>query len=202
MIKTFIHSLQRWINRLRRPSKNANMQKLQERGESLDAFTFRDATGNDVAELGELHAITWAQTYHAQDPKIQLRQHQWQKAFALENDGSWFCILVINRNNKLVGFAKGKIEKKKDPGEMVGDLNKIYLLNVYQRMGLGKKLFQLVVERFLSMGVNRMTLFGIPQNPSCYFHEAMGGERLYNQNGEFDGGYHWTDLKKTANELA
>lgn len=202
MIKTFVHSVQRFINRLRRPSKNANMHKLHERGESLNSFTFRDARENDVTQLGELHAVTWAQTYNAQNPNIQLRQHQWQKAFALENDGSWFCILVISQNNKPVGFAKGKIEKKKESGEMVGDLNKIYLLRDYQRMGLGTKLFQLVVERFLSMGVSRMTLFGIPQNPSCYFHEAMGGERLYNQKGEFDGGYHWTNLKKTANELA
>jgi len=108
----------------------------------------------------------------------------------------------VNKGNELVGFAKGKINKDKNSRIMQGDLNKIYLLSDYQRMGLGTKLFALVVKRFLSLGVTNMTLFGIPQNPSCYFHEAMGGERLYNKKGEFDGGYHWTDLKKTANELA
>jgi len=201
-MKSFINSIQRFLNGLKRPSKKTNLRKLQERSESLDSFIFRDATRDDIPELGKLHAITWAQTYNAENPNIQLRQYQWQKAFTEENDGSWFCILVVNKGNELVGFAKGKINKDKNSRIMQGDLNKIYLLSDYQRMGLGTKLFALVVKRFLSLGVTNMTLFGIPQNPSCYFHEAMGGERLYNKKGEFDGGYHWTDLKKTANELA
>lgn len=201
-MKSFINSIQRFLNGLKRPSKKTNLRKLQERSESLDSFIFRDATRDDIPELGKLHAITWAQTYNTENPNIQLRQYQWQKAFTEENDGSWFCILVVNKGNELVGFAKGKINKDKNSRIMQGDLNKIYLLSDYQRMGLGTKLFALVVKRFLSLGVTNMTLFGIPQNPSCYFHEAMGGERLYNKKGEFDGGYHWTDLKKTANELA
>ena len=201
-MKSFINSIQRFLNGLKRPSKKTNLRKLQERSESLDSFIFRDATRDDIPELGKLHAITWAQTYNAENPNIQLRQYQWQKAFTEENDGSWFCILVVNKGNELVGFAKGKINKDKNSRIMQGDLNKIYLLSDYQRMGLGTKLFALVVKRFLSLGVTNLTLFGIPQNPSCYFHEAMGGERLYNKKGEFDGGYHWTDLKKTANELA
>jgi len=201
-MKSFINSIQRFLNGLKRPSKKTNLRKLQERSESLDSFIFRDATRDDIPELGKLHAITWAQTYNTENPNIQLRQYQWQKAFTEENDGTWFCILVVNKGNELVGFAKGKINKDKNSRIMQGDLNKIYLLSDYQRMGLGTKLFALVVKRFLSLGVTNMTLFGIPQNPSCYFHEAMGGERLYNKKGEFDGGYHWTDLKKTANELA
>jgi len=201
-MKGFINSIQRFLNGLKRPSKKTNLRKLQERSESLDSFIFRDATPDDIRELGKLHAITWAQTYNTENPNIQLRQYQWKKAFTEENDGTWFCILVVNKGNELVGFAKGKINKDKNSRIMQGDLNKIYLLSDYQRMGLGTKLFALVVKRFLSLGVTNMTLFGIPQNPSCYFHEAMGGERLYNKKGEFDGGYHWTDLKKTANELA
>ena len=201
-MKSFINSIQRFLNGLKRPSKKTNLRKLQERSESLDSFIFRDATRDDIPELGKLHAITWAQTYNTENPNIQLRQYQWKKAFTEENDGTWFCILVVNKGNELVGFAKGKINKDKNSRIMQGDLNKIYLLSDYQRMGLGTKLFALVVKRFLSLGVANLTLFGIPQNPSCYFHEAMGGERLYNKKGEFDGGYHWTDLKKTANELA
>jgi len=201
-MKNFLNSIIRFLNGLKRPSKQTNLRKLKERGENLDSFTFRDAAVEDIPELGKLHAITWAQTYNTQNPNIQLRQYQWNKAFTEENDGSWFCIVTVNKNNKLVGFAKGKIYKNENSSELHGDLNKIYLLRDYQRLGLGKKLFRLVVERFLSKGVNDMVLFGVPQNPSCAFHEAMGGERLYSENGNFDGGYRWNDLKKIANELA
>lgn len=183
------------LNGLKRPSKQTNLKKLQERGETSDSFIFRDATENDIPELGNLHAITWAQTYGGK-PNISLRRHQWDKAFKEKNDGSWFCILVVDRNNKLVGFAKGIISKHESSSEQHGDLNKIYLLSDYQRLGLGKKLFAHVVERFSSKGVHDMTLFGVPHNPSCAFHEAMGGEKLYSEKGTFDGGYIWRDLKK------
>ena len=194
-LKNFITSILRYLNSLKRPSKKTNLQKLHERGETVHSFTFRDATENDTHELGKLHAITWAQTYSGK-PNIKLRQYQWNKSFKEENDGSWFCILVVDKNNKLVGFAKGIISKNESSSEQHGDLNKIYLLSDYQRLGLGKKLFAHVVQRFLSKGVNDMTLFGVPQNPSCAFHEAMGGERLYSEKGTFDGCYIWRDLKK------
>ena len=140
--KNLFTSIARFRNSLGRPSKQTNLKKLQDRGESLDAFTFRDATENDIPELEKLHAITWAQTYNAKEPNIRLRQYQWRKAFTEENDGNWFCILVVNKNNELVGFAKGKIYKNEGSSELHGDLNKIYLLSEYQRMGLGKKTFQ------------------------------------------------------------
>jgi len=201
-LKNFITGFQRFLNGFRRPSGKTNLRKLVERGETLDSFTFRDATKEDIPELGKLHAVTWAETYNTKNPNIQLRQYQWHKSFAEENDGSWFCILVVNNKNELVGFAKGKTFRDKDSTVLRGDLNKIYLLGDYQRMGLGKRLFGFVVTRFLTMGVNDMVLFGVPQNPSCAFHEAMGGERLYSEKGNFDGGYRWSDLKKTAHELA
>jgi ribosomal protein S18 acetylase RimI-like enzyme len=194
-MKNFINGILRSLNSLKRPSKKVNMQKLHERGETVDSFTLRDATENDIPELGKLHAITWAQTYNGK-PNIKLRLYQWDKAFKEENNGRWFCILVVDKNNKLVGFAKGIINKNEKSSEQHGDLNKIYLLSDYQRLGLGKKLFAHAVNRFLSKGVNDMTLFGVPQNPSCAFHEAMGGERLYSEKGTFDGCYIWRDLKK------
>src|SRR6187549_2006567 len=183
-MKSFINNIFRFINGLRRPSKKTNMKKLHERGETFDSFIFRDATEEDFPELGKLHAITWAQTYSGK-PNIKLRQYQWNKCFIEENDGSWFCILVANPKNELVGFAKGKINKDEHTLQLHGDLNKIYLLSDYQRLGLGKKLFTLVVQRFLSMGINDMSLFGVPQNPSCAFHEAMGGKRSYSEKGTF-----------------
>ena len=197
-MKNFINSIFRFINGFKRPSKKTNRRKLHERGETIDSFTFRDATEEDISELGKLHAITWAETYNRKNPNIQLRQYQWHKSFTEENDGSWFCILVVNKNNQLVGFAKGKIYENKDSSELQGDLNKIYLLSDYQRLGLGTTLIRHVARRFLSLGVNDMVLFGVPQNPSCAFHEAMGGERLYSEKGTFGGGYRWRDLKKLA----
>jgi hypothetical protein len=56
-------------------------------------------------------------------------------------------------------------------------------------------LFLQVVRKFLSKGISNMVLFGVAENPSCAFHEAMGGEKLFAKNGEFHGGYCWRDLR-------
>jgi L-amino acid N-acyltransferase YncA len=200
--KNIVTGFFRFLNGLKRPSTKTNLQKLKERGETLDEIIFRDAIESDIQELGKLHAITWAQTYNVKKPNIELRQYQWLKAFTEENDGRWFCIVVVNKNNQLIGFTKGCFVKTENPPGLRGDLNKIYLLTEYQRMGLGSKLFQLAVARFRNKGVTAMTLFGAPQNPSCYFHEAMGGERVYSDKGIFDGNYKWKDLSMIASNYS
>ncbi len=55
-----------------------------------------------------------------------------------------------------------------------------------------------VARRFLAQGIRSMVLFGVPQNPSCAFHEALEGERLLAKNGDFHGGYGWRDLQRLA----
>lgn len=199
-LKNLLTSFVRRINNLRRPSRQINLKKLQERGENPDNFIFRDATEKDIHELGKLHAITWAETYNAQNPNIKLRQSQWDKSFTEQNDGSWFCQVIETNNNELVGFAKGVVYKKQNDSVLHGELNKIYLLKDYQRLGLGSKLFHNVAARFIKMGINDMILFGIPQNPSSYFHEAMGGKKIYSDKGIFDGGYKWDDLYSLPNK--
>jgi len=198
-MKNFINSIRRSFNNLRRPSKQTNLRKLKERGETIHSFTFRDATIDDIPQLAKVHVKAWQDTYRVlKPPTYKIREYQWRKAFTEENDGSWFCILVVNKENEIIGFAKGKKYKHNDLPEFSGELNKIYLLFDYHRVGLGKKLVGHVARRFLNMGINNMVLFGIAQNPSCAFHEAIGGERLYAKNGEFHGGYCWRDLKKLA----
>ncbi len=191
-MKNFLNDIIRFLNSFRRPSKAENLKKLKNGGETLDSFTFRDAVAEDVPALGKLHAITWAETYHAKVSNIALRQSQWQQAFSIANDGSWFCLIVVNSNKELVGFLKGIIHR--DEGN--GEINKIYLLRNYQRLGLGKQMFRMAVQRFTDAGVNKMYLLGVPQNPSCYFHEAMGGEKMHSEKGNFDGGYRWKDLSR------
>jgi GNAT superfamily N-acetyltransferase len=103
-------------------------------------------------------------------------------------DGSWFCLVVERSNAELVGFAKG-ILYDGDLSGFGGELNKIYLLREYQRQGLGRRLVGYIARRFLSQGITSMVLFGEATNPSCGFWEALSGERLYTDSGEFHGGY-------------
>lgn len=192
-----VNTVIRSLSALKRPSPRVNLVKLRDRGETLDSFRVREAVREDIPALAVLHARAWSETYWnvRNPPTTQLREQQWRKQFDAA-DGSWFCLLIENANGQLVGFAKGQPYQHQDLPDYNGELNKLYLLQEYQRLGLGRQLIQEVARQFLRRGIHNMVLFGIPQNPSCKFHEAMGGKRLYAANGVFHGGYGWDDLQR------
>jgi L-amino acid N-acyltransferase YncA len=157
-------------------------------------FTLREMTEADVPGVAALHVTTFNETHTMNNdgPSYDLREHQWRSAFK-EPDVSWFGVVIENERGELVGFAKGRPHDGGVPG-FQGELNKIYLLRRYQRMGLGRRLLCDVARRFLERGVSSMLLFGEAENPSNRFYEAMCGQRILGRAGEFHGAYGWRDL--------
>jgi L-amino acid N-acyltransferase YncA len=198
-VKNLLNAIVRFVFGLRRPSKATNTRALHQRGESLQSFVIREATADDIPALAEVHVKAWSDTYRTvmNPPTYEIRERQWREQFE-KIDASWFCFVVENHKGDLVGFAKGRSYASDDLPGYSGELNKIYLLREYQRLGLGRRLVGHVARRFLAQGISTMVLFGTPQNPSCAFHEALGGERLFATNGEFHGGYGWLDLQTLA----
>ena len=189
--------IDRWRRGRLRPSKAQNVRRLQSRGESLGSLTFRDATAGDIPRLAALHVKTWADTYPMvrRPPTYAIRESQWIEAFA-KADGSWFCIVIESAAGELIGFAKGI-----RTGLHTGDLNKIYLLREYQRMGLGRRLVGHVVRRFLAQGITTMTLSADASNPSCRFYLAIGAEYQRDDRGRAQlGAFVWRDLDALAHD--
>jgi ribosomal protein S18 acetylase RimI-like enzyme len=151
-------------------------------------------TEDDVQAVAALHVATFNETHTVNNdgPSYELRASQWRMAFQ-ERARNWFGVVIENEAGELVGFAKGRPHDGAVPG-FQGELNKIYLLRTYHRLGLGRRLICDVAQRFLDRGMSSMLLFGEATNPSNGFYEAMGGERLFARTGEFHGAYGWRDL--------
>ncbi|MES2277673.1 MAG: GNAT family N-acetyltransferase [Bacteroidota bacterium] len=198
-IKNATKGVIRFLWSLRRPSKKENMRQLNVRGFMPDDFVVRLATVNDIPALSALHVQVWNETYWnvKRTPTLKTRQWQWAEQFKEPAD-DWFCYVIVNPDGELIGFAKGKKYASDDLPAYSGELNKIYLLLPYQRLGFGRRLVIKVAEHFINIGITTMVLFGEPHNPSIRFHEAIGGKRLYASNGEFHGGYGWDDLRRVA----
>jgi len=196
-MKNIIHSVSRFFFSLRRPSQRKNLVLLRKRGETPDSILIREAVKGDIPKLSALHVQSWKETYRnvKNPPGYEIREQQWIQQFE-RNDGSWFCYVAETINKELIGFAMGQAYSHSDLPDYSGELNKIFLLLSYQRLGIGRKLFCPIVQKFLSKGISSMVLFGIPQNPSAYFHEAMDGKKLYSKKGEFHGGYGWKNLNE------
>jgi GNAT superfamily N-acetyltransferase len=177
-----------------RRTPEQNWQLMRERGEDPSTFVIRELREGEIDELAELHHVTWAATYPEvlRPPTAALRSWQWRDAFA-KQDGHWFCYVVVNSAGKLVGFTRG-IRNKDNLTE--GDLNKIYLLSEYQRLGLGRRMLAAVTDRFLAMGVTSMTVHAEADNPSCRFYEATGAVNTIDEKtGKPNGGsFVWKDL--------
>lgn len=194
----FLIRLQRQVREFLRPSVDQNHRRLQERGESLGSFTIRDVRPEEVRELAELHAVTWADTYPTvlSPPTAALREAQWRQLFA-HRDGSWFCLVAVAPDGRLIGFAQGgRFAPGDAPAGYQGQLSKIYLLRDYQRLGLGTRLLGEVARRFLAMGITSICLFADQGNPTCAFYEALGGHNLLNGDGTTNfGNYGWHDIR-------
>jgi len=148
-LKNLANAILRFFVGFQRPSKAANMRLLRERGERVETLRIREATAADVPRLAALHVKTWNETYSGvkNPPSYELREGQWREQFA-KDDGSWFCFVVENERRELVGFAKGNTYESKELPGYSGELNKIYLLREYQRLGLGGQLMAHVAARF------------------------------------------------------
>lgn len=192
-VKAVVFGAWRSVAALLGPSKADNARKLRQRGETVSSLIVRDATATDIPALAQLHVTTWNATYAPmgmKGPPVAVREQQWREAFA-KADGSWFCLVVENASGDLVGFAKAN---RSDHSEYAGELNKIYLLREYQRMGLGKRLVGHVARRFLSQGITSMWLFGDARNPSADVWKALGGVKTDDDPG--NGNYGWRDLHR------
>lgn len=165
--------------------------------ENTNAMIIREATAEDIPALAHLHVKTFNETHAPvfnDGPTYEIREHQWRQMFNTPAR-DWFCFVIENEQGELIGFAKGQ-PYTHDDLPFSGELNKIYLLKKYHRLGLGRKLLCKVAQRFLEQGTASMLLFGEARNPSNSFYEALGAEKLFAPNGEFHGGYGWKDLRK------
>jgi ribosomal protein S18 acetylase RimI-like enzyme len=78
-------------------------------------------------------------------------------------------------------------------------LQKIYILEAYQGQGIGRSLTLAVVERLAMIEIHSMLVWVLTENPACKFYEAMGGEKVYEQQIEIGGvqldevAYGWKD---------
>jgi ribosomal protein S18 acetylase RimI-like enzyme len=180
---------------LARPSRRRNLRRLRRRGETAASLTIREATPADIPALARLHVKTWNATYAPllmKGPGYGIRERQWREAFG-RKDLHWFCLVVERLDGELVGFAQGN---RSDHPDFAGELNKIYLLREYQRVGLGARLLGHVARQFLSRGIDSMWLFGDARNPSSRAWSALGAEKTDPDPGT--GNYGWRDLRRLA----
>ena len=141
-------------------------------------YTIRVANKDDCKELSKLKHHVWCETYRGiySDEKIDNFDYlkNSDKFLNIINDPNILLYVVLD-NNKLVGYMSCGVPLRpyKDYKQEIGLL---YLLKECQRKGLGKKLFDIAVNRIKENGYHEFFISCNKYNLSAQsFYKKMGG---------------------------
>ncbi len=144
----------------------------------------RDARPDDVPTIAKVHVDSWRTTYRDVLPKSYLndlsydaRETMWAGAFGAD---SQTFLIVAEDAGKIAGFAAGGAARKDTPEAKTygGELYAVYMLESYQRRGLGRRLVAAVAEALIARGHSEMITWVLEDNAACRFYERLGGEFL------------------------
>lgn len=91
---------------------------------------------------------------------------------------SEFVCVAENDSGEIIGFANGGKERT---GDRIykGELHAIYILEAYQRQGIGYKLTLFAVDKLSELGFDSLLVWVLADNPACRFYEHIGGQKVY-----------------------
>jgi ribosomal protein S18 acetylase RimI-like enzyme len=142
----------------------------------------REANRSDAAGIARVHVDVWRTTYQGIVPDDYLaslnrekKERRWRQMLA--SNGNDFAFVAENKDKEIIGFASAGKNQDSDEA-FAGELYTIYLLESYQRRGIGKLLFKAVVEHFARQETSSMLLWVLAENPFRAFYESLGGERV------------------------
>jgi len=167
----------------------------------------REARLDDASAIARVHVDTWLSTYRGIVPEEYLaklsykqRERSWVQMLSKASENNHFIYVVEGGAGQIIGFADGGLERTGDP-VYKGELYAIYILDAYQRQGIGRILIRAVVNRLFQSGLDSMLVWVLADNPACRFYEALGGHKVYEQQIEIGGtklnefAYAWTDTQ-------
>jgi ribosomal protein S18 acetylase RimI-like enzyme len=152
-------------------------------GMGANLMRVREASIEDAEGIAKVHVNSWRSTYkgiisesYLSSLSVESRMKSWLWTF--ENQGEHEKLFVAeDMEGKIVGFSNGGRSRN---GEFIhdGELYAIYLLREYQRIGVGKILFNSVVESLKNNGYSSMMLWVLRDNPSVRFYKLQGGQTV------------------------
>lgn len=141
-------------------------------------INIRFANSKDAHSIAMIHVISWQKTYRGNIPdtvldnlSITKREQQWRELISHN-----VKILVIERDNKIVGFASICQSRDKDTNpEICGEISAIYLEPNVWHQGLGKQLCHRALYELANLGFTEVILWVLNENNQARrFYESMG----------------------------
>lgn len=166
----------------------------------------REANLADAPGIAKVHVDAWRTTYRnlmpagfLADLSYEAREKMWIKIFSNIAEFN-FTYVAENEIGQIVGFASGGQERTGDRLYQ-GELYAIYIVEEYQRQGLGHRLISTVAKRLLQSDISSMLVWVLADNPASRFYQSLGGQQVNQKQVEIgtvqlvEVAYGWTDTR-------
>ncbi|HUG14004.1 MAG TPA: GNAT family N-acetyltransferase [Thermomicrobiales bacterium] len=170
-------------------------------------ITIRAATLDDAASIARVHVASWRTTYRGLVPDglldrlaVAPRERYWGGIIA-NPDAPEFIYVAQSPDGEIIGFVSGGPEQQ-GSSEYTGELYAIYLLEDWQRQGIGRRLTREVARELLARGHSSMLLWVFAGSTFRRFYERLGGIVVAEKEETFGGAtllvvaYGWSDLQR------
>ena len=167
----------------------------------------RKAAASDSCGIAKVHVDSWRSSYASIVPPEVLsglsygdRQKMWDGILDSRTKGK-HCYVAETSDDRIVGFAcGGPVSEGCENYE--GEIYSIYLLEEYQRRGLGRQMLLSTARRMKDDGIESMLLWVFEKNRGARrFYESLGGELRGRKEirigvaGLVEVAYGWKDIR-------
>ncbi|CAH0347166.1 GNAT family N-acetyltransferase [Bacillus sp. CECT 9360] len=142
-------------------------------------MNIRKASVSDAEGIANVHVNSWKTTYkniisddYLNSLEIDKRLVFWKKII---EEGKSIVFVAENDKGEIVGFSSGGEEQTNDPKYMA-EVYAIYILEGYQKKGLGKKLIKPVIEELINSRFPNLVIWALEENTGRKFYESLGGK--------------------------
>lgn len=139
----------------------------------------RKAALADAKGIAKVQVDSWETTYRGIVPEEFLsgmryaeRERTWKSHIPKQ------AVFVAVDQEEVIGFSLGGLERTGNYPSYQGELYAIYILEEHQGKGIGRALFEMVVQQLFEQNISTMMICALEENPACGFYEALGGKKI------------------------
>jgi len=168
----------------------------------VSEILIRKAEVEDAKGIAKVHVDSWRTTYKGIVPDTFLESLSYEKRELMWKKGITenHVYIAENENGQVIGFSTGGKERTGKYEAYTGELYAIYILKEFQGQGIGRLLFQSIVDDLKDRNLNSMLIWAIEENPACRFYETLGGKKIDTEEIEIAGkklseaAFGWVDI--------
>jgi ribosomal protein S18 acetylase RimI-like enzyme len=169
----------------------------------------REAKLQDAEAIAFIHVNTWQTTYRNILPEDYIkklsykkREHHWKNMLSLSTEAKtdYFIYVAENAAQEIIGFVDGGLERSGESTDQ-GEIYALYILEAYQRQGIGRSLVQFIAAKLFESGLNSIIVWVLADNSAVKFYQSLGGQKIAQKLIKVSGiefeevAYGWNDTQ-------